>query len=260
MRISSWHTVFLLQERGLTIHKTMMPLLSSMVVSLLDFLSVVPVELGFQSSTYLLDFPLCNTIKSVASWLTEMWHEVWIEANLQPISSEQFHQTSLNTEEGVCLDISMNSFWGGQCEKTYIDVKVFNPCAPNNNSSNPPVIYRRHENMMNCSYEDRICEAEHSSFIPLLFSAAGGMAHESSTFTIVLPPSYLKSGPTNILLFWAGFVVAFLFHYYIQPSDVFGPLHRLKLTLWKWSQSFLVLHDSFYCVLIIDFFIIRLLY
>ena len=32
------------------------------------------------------------------------------------------------------------------------------------------------------TYEDKICEVEHSSFTPLIFSAMGGMAHEASTF------------------------------------------------------------------------------
>ena len=50
-----------------------------------------------------------------------------MEPGLQPISGEQFQQASLNIEDGARLDISMNGFWGGRCEKTFLDVKVFNP-------------------------------------------------------------------------------------------------------------------------------------
>ena len=44
---------------------------------------------------------------------------------------------SSNTEDGAHLDFSANGFWGWQCEKTYInnDVKVFNPHAPSNRST-----------------------------------------------------------------------------------------------------------------------------
>ena len=67
-------------------------------------------------------------------------------------------------------------------------------------------------------------------------------------FMNVLPPSYLRDGPTNMLLFWAGFIIVSHFHYYVQPSDVYGalvlfmdvlvgPLHQLKLTLSKRSKT-----------------------
>ena len=52
-----------------------------------------------------------------ASLLTEVCHEVQVEPTLQPISGGHFHHVTLNTEDGACLDISMNRFWGGRCEK-----------------------------------------------------------------------------------------------------------------------------------------------
>ena len=104
------------------------------------------------------------------------------------------------------------------------------------------------------SYEDRIREVEHSSFTALI-SATVGWLMKPQHFTNDLPPSYLRDGPTNMLLLWAGFVVVYHFLYYIQPSDVWGvlvllvdvlvgPLHLLKLTLFKRSQSFPVQHNS----------------
>ena len=51
------------------------------------------------------------------------------------------------TEDGARLDVSMNGFWGGRCEKSYVNVKVFNPHAPTNRSSTRRSIYRRHENI-----------------------------------------------------------------------------------------------------------------
>ena len=83
--------------------------------------------------------------------LTEVCHEVQVEPNLQPISAKQFHNASLNAEDGACLDISVNGFCGGRCEKTFLDVKVFNPYVPSNHSSSTQGIFRRHKNMKNCS-------------------------------------------------------------------------------------------------------------
>ena len=73
-------------------------------------------------------------------------------------------------------------FWGGHCEKTYIDVKVFNPHAPSNRTTSASAIYRKHELCKKCSYEARICEVEQSSFTPLIFSATAGMANKATMF------------------------------------------------------------------------------
>ena len=116
-----------------------------------------------------------------------------MEPHLQPVTDEQFILASSNTEGGARLDISANGFWGGRCEKTYIDVKVFNPHAPSNQTTNAKSIYREHELSKKRLYEARIREVEHSSFTPLIFSATGGMANKA-TFTSALPPCYLTSG------------------------------------------------------------------
>ena len=47
-----------------------------------------------------------------------------IEPHLQPITGKKFPLASSNVEDGAQLNISANGFWGGHCEKTYIDVKV----------------------------------------------------------------------------------------------------------------------------------------
>ena len=118
-----------------------------------------------------------------ASLLTEVCHEVQVESTLQPISGESFdHATRLNMEDGDCLDLSMNGFWGGRCEKSYVDVKVFNPHAPTNRSFAPRAIYRCRENTKKRTYEARIRGVEHGTFTPLVFSATGGMADQAIVF------------------------------------------------------------------------------
>ena len=131
----------------------MMQLLSDMAGIQPGSLNIVPV-----AQSFLLNIPLHaprvhgflsirhNEIQDLtASLLSEVCHEVEVEPHLQPVTDEQFILASSNTEDGARLDLSANSFWGGRCEKTYIDVKVFNPHAPSNRSTNAKSIYRKHE-------------------------------------------------------------------------------------------------------------------
>ena len=76
----------------------------------------------------------------------------------------------------------MNDFWGGRCEKTFLDVKVFNPYAASNRSCTPRAIYSSHENMKKRSYQARICEVEHGTFTPLVFSATGKISDDTYAF------------------------------------------------------------------------------
>ena len=131
------------------------------------------------------DFPIVrhNEIRDVtANLLTEVCHDVTIEPDLQPLTGETLAGASSNTMDGARLDIAVNGFWGGRFEKTYLDVRVFNPHAPSNRKTDISNCYRRHEAEKKRAYEQRIREVEHSTFTPLVFSATGGMAKQSTTF------------------------------------------------------------------------------
>ena len=65
-----------------------------------------------------------------------MCREVSVEPDLQSITGESFNSAMTNTQDGAILDISMNGFWGGSHERTFCDVKVFNPRAPSNRGTN----------------------------------------------------------------------------------------------------------------------------
>ena len=77
------------------------------------------------------------------------------------------------------LDIAANGFWGGRFERTYFDMRVFNPHAPSNRHSN---CYRKHELEKKRQYEQRVGEVEHASFTPVVMSATGGMANQATVF------------------------------------------------------------------------------
>ncbi len=55
-----------------------------------------------------------------------------------------------------------NSVWGGSCERTYFDVRVFNPHAPSNrHHSGTQTRVGNTNSQKERAYEQRICEVEH---------------------------------------------------------------------------------------------------
>ena len=67
--------------------------------------------------------------------MTEVCHDVRVEPDLQSITDETITAATANTSDGARLDIAMNGFWGGRFERTFVDVRVFNPYAPSNRNS-----------------------------------------------------------------------------------------------------------------------------
>ena len=86
-----------------------------------------------------------------------------------------------NIQDGARLIIVASGFWGGRFERTYYDVRVFNPFAPSNQHSQPESVYRRHENLKRRLYEQRVREVEHASFTPLVISLTGGLGTAATT-------------------------------------------------------------------------------
>ncbi len=115
-----------------------------------------------------------------ADLLTEVCHHVTTEPDLQPVTIESFNLRSTNIHDK--LDIAMNRFWGGHHERTFIDVRVFNPHAPSNRKTSLQSCYNRHEREKKNQYERRVLEIEHSSFTPLIFAATGAMSKSTNTF------------------------------------------------------------------------------
>ena len=108
--------------------------------------------------------------------------DVRIEPDLQPLTGEVLTGASSNSQDGARLDIAANGFWGGRYQRTYLDVRVFNPHAASNRQTSVATCYRKHEAIKKRAYEQRIREVEHSSFTPLVLSATGSLAVEATTF------------------------------------------------------------------------------
>ena len=123
-----------------------------------------------------------NEIRDLtAHLLTEVCHCVSTEPTLQPITGEVFNHATANTEDGACLDIAVNGFWGGRLERAFFNVRVFNPHAPSNQRHHPSASYRYHENNPPRAYDQHIREVEHASFTPLIFSVTGGLGRIAAT-------------------------------------------------------------------------------
>ena len=101
-----------------------------------------------------------------ANLLTEVCKYVSIEPDLQPIDGESFTGGSSSSQDGARLDIAASGFWGGRFERTFFDVRVFNPHAPSNHH---PRCYRRHELVKKRQYEQRVREVEHASLLLLSY-------------------------------------------------------------------------------------------
>ena len=124
-----------------------------------------------------------NEIRDLtANLLTEVCSEVCIEPHLQPTTPNQLSGATTNLQDGARLDVSANGVWGGRFEKTYFDVRVFNPYALSNKKQTPSACYRKHKREKKRAYDQRVREVEHSSFTPLVSSATGGIGREATCF------------------------------------------------------------------------------
>ena len=188
---STWLTALPLSEHGFTLHKgafhdalalrygwtpDRLPTKCACGASFSVEHALSCVKGGFPSIRH-------NEIRDLtATLLTEVCRDVCIEPELQPLTDEQLRGTTANSQEGARLDIVANGVWGGTFERTYFDVRVFNPHAPSNRHSDLQSVYRKHEQQKKRAYEQRIREIEHATFSPLVLSATGGLAREATTF------------------------------------------------------------------------------
>ena len=121
-----------------------------------------------------------NEIRDVfANLMDDVCHDVQIEPKLQSLDGEIFSSNSTTTDDDARLDIKANGLWGSRFNRTFFDVKIFNPHA----KSCPKTIkdaYKYHESIKRNKYEERIRETEHSSFNALVFACSGGAGPSAS--------------------------------------------------------------------------------
>ena len=95
------------------------------------------------------------------------------------MEGESFNNKTLTTENDARLDSKANGLRGGRFSQTRFDVKIFNPHA----KSCPKTIsgaFKYHESVKTSKYQQRYLDAEHSSFVPLIFASTEGAAPDST--------------------------------------------------------------------------------
>ena len=80
-----------------------------------------------------------------AALLRDVAHDVHVEPHLQPVTGERFPLRSTITTEQARLDVVVSGLHGGRFERTFLDVRVFNPFAPSNRKPMIAGSYRKHE-------------------------------------------------------------------------------------------------------------------
>ena len=140
--------------------------------------------------------------------MDDFCHDVQIEPKLQSLDGEIFSSNSTTTDDDARLDIKANGLWGSRFNRTFSDVKIFNPHA----KSCPKTIkdaYKYHESIKRNKYEERIRETEHSSFNALVFACSGGPGPSASR-VMCCGCSRISAEPiyhSLVLEFYAGLVL-----------------------------------------------------
>ena len=75
-----------------------------------------------------------------------------VEPELQQLTGEKLHGASVNRDKGARVDVAADGFWGSAKERTFLDIRVFNPYAPANRRTSLSSTYRRHENEKKRAY------------------------------------------------------------------------------------------------------------
>ena len=134
-----------------------------------------------------------------------------VEPTLQPLSGEQLLVRTSNKEDNARLDIAAYGFWGSSSQRAFSNVRVFNPCAQSNRNPELSAVHQRHEREKRRAYQQRVCEVERGSFMPLVFSTAGGRGRAASVFYKRLAGMIAekRSEPYGNVMGWIRAVITF---------------------------------------------------
>eukprot|EP00117_Sycon_ciliatum_P039661 scpid87082/ scgid29274/ len=97
-----------------------------------------------------------NAVRDIiADLLKGVAHDVALEPHLQPLP-ECFPLRSNSIENGARLDVAVSGLWGSRFERSFLDIRIFNPHAPSNvNHPCPPptsIMRRKSEESMSSEY------------------------------------------------------------------------------------------------------------
>ena len=124
-----------------------------------------------------------NELRDItASLLGQVANDVCVEPILQPLTGESLAHRTAISDDGARLDVAASGVWGNRFERTFVDIRVFNPLAQSNQAQSLTATYTKHEKEKRRHYEERVREVKRAAFLPLVFSASGGQGKAASTF------------------------------------------------------------------------------
>ena len=123
--------------------------------------------------------------------------------------------------------------WGGTFERTFFDIRVFNPHAPSNRTTLLSTCYKKHELIKKCAYEQRIQEVEHVTFTPLVLSATRGLTKEAYIFYKCLASMLAYKWD----LIQQHTLLATLLFSLLTSSVLNSMYHRCQIKVWTCHQS-----------------------
>uniref|UniRef100_A0A1X7U7Y2 Uncharacterized protein n=1 Tax=Amphimedon queenslandica TaxID=400682 RepID=A0A1X7U7Y2_AMPQE len=172
---SSWLTVLPIKEHGFTLHKG-------------DFRDTLCLRYGW-SPPLLLSHCVCG-------------HNFLVEHTLNCKCRDYFQYKSANSDNNARVDIAATDFWSSH-QRSFLDVRVFNPNSSSYINSTLKTCHRRHE-MERRYYKERICNIEHGSFTPFVFFTSGGIGPSANSFYEVLPHFSQINVKYHMLMFAVG--------------------------------------------------------
>ena len=87
-----------------------------------------------------------NEVRDITTnLLNKVAHNVAVEPHLQPVTGEQIHYRTANAGEQARMASGIWGIWGGRFERTFIDVRLFNPYASSNRTTSLATSYARQE-------------------------------------------------------------------------------------------------------------------
>ena len=134
-----------------------------------------------------------NELRDItADLLTEVCHNVRTEPALQSLSQEQLKRKTANREDGSCLDVVAESFWGRDRQHAFFDVRFFNPMAQSHRNTPLAQCYWQNEQEKR-AYDERVRGQAWHNFPPLSFQPLAAWDPLPLWYTEGLPPSWLRS-------------------------------------------------------------------
>ena len=138
-----------------------------------------------------------------AQMLREVCQDVRVEPPLIQTNGRTFEHRSANTADDARVDVSARGFWT-RGQRAFMDVRIFNPMAQSNRDQDLLAAHKRNEQDKKREYDERIREVEQGTFTPLVFTSAGGMAPQATTFYAHLAQqlSEKKQQPKSCVVGW----------------------------------------------------------